>query len=112
VAEDAFIRGRWAESAALWRRFGARFGPDLPGRAFSAYSVARCEECLGQRGAAARDYRVAVGIICSRNGDLQGWIASESATRLSAIERSRGLLAASSYWESKARTYRDLYQCE
>lgn len=113
VAMAEWDAGRVETASGLWRTFAARFrDPNAPGVAYAEYSIALCDERLGQRRAARKHLRVAIDVIRRRRDGIQAWIASDAARRLSALNRSGGQLALAAYWKTKSRTFSDVYSTE
>jgi hypothetical protein len=98
--------GHVAAASALWGRFGERFHDrDAPGVAYAEYSIALCDERLGDHAAARRHLRKAIEIIRVRSDGIQEWILPDAAARLSSLEGSDGRYALADYWKTKSRTF-------
>ena len=113
VAMAEWDAGRIDSAHRLWSRFASRFSdPSAPGVAYAEYSMALCDERLGRTLATEAHLHNAIAVIRSRGDGVQGWIAAEAAERLAALERSDGRYALAGYWNTKSRTFADVYPTE
>jgi len=113
VAMAEWDAGHVRTASQLWRQFASRFrDPTAPGVAYAEYSIALCYERMGRRDEARRHHRAAIDVIRARGDGIQAWIASDAAARLSAAERHDGRHALAGYWNTKSRTFANVYSTE
>ena len=110
VAMAEWDAGRIEAAAQQWTRFAARFRDrSAPGVAYAEYNLALCDERLGRWADARGHLREAISAIRLRGDGTQAWIARDAARRLEVLERLAGRHALAGYWNTKSRTFANVY---
>jgi hypothetical protein len=113
VAMAEWDAGRIDVAARQWEAFASRFQDrSAPGVAYAEYNLALCDERLGREAAAGQHLRTAIETIRIRGDGIQSWIAAAAAERLASLEGIAGRYSMAGYWNTKSRTFANVYSTE